>query len=144
MRRPNSCWGGWGSFWDVATPSGPCITTSPVSRKIKVVLIGHSPTSKGSRGPHEQAWPNSGQLCCLPGAQGRDIMGKFHSGKTLWLPSAIGVQIGSNKTTKRSSRQIKRHFRALGQLVEGSGAQGAICLILPVARNNIDRNRQLH
>jgi len=42
----------------------------------------------------------------------------------------------------RNQRAIKRGFRALGQLVSGSGAQVVFSSILPVAGNNEGRNRK--
>lgn len=54
------------------------------------------------------------------------------------------VQVGSDKITKRSPKVIKRDFRALEQWVEGSRAQEAISLSLPVTRNNIYWNREIH
>jgi len=46
--------------------------------------------------------------------------------------------------TERSSKAIKRHFRALGRLVEGSGAQVVFSSISSVAGKNIKRTRKTH
>ena len=50
--------------------------------------------------------------------------------------------IGSNEVAERSPRVSKRDFMALGQLLEGSGAQVVFSSILPVAGINTERNRQ--
>ena len=42
----------------------------------------------------------------------------------------------------RRPKAIKRDFRALGQLVKGSGAQVVFSSILPVAENDEGRNRK--
>ena len=51
-------------------------------------------------------------------------------------------QVGSDEVATRSLRAIKRDFRALGQLVKGSGAQVVFSSILPVAGNGEGRNRK--
>jgi len=47
--------------------------------------------------------------------------------------------VGGYEAAMRSPRAIKRHFRALGQLVSESGAQ-AIFSSLPVLGSDIGRN----
>jgi len=51
-------------------------------------------------------------------------------------------QVGSSEVAARSLRAIKRDFRALGQLVKGSGALVVFCSIPPVAGNNEGRRRK--
>lgn len=86
--------------------------------------------------------PTCREVCCLPGARIRDITGKLLS---LVRPSdyclLLVVQAGSGKITKRCLSAIERDFRALGRLVEGSGA-GVV--ILPVTMSLINMNRQIH
>lgn len=68
----------------------------------------------------------------------------FQSIKDLWLLSVNVFSSWQGWNRNRNLRAVKRDFRALRQLVEGSGAQVVILSILSVPRNNIDRNRQIH
>lgn len=52
------------------------------------------------------------------------------------------VQVGSEKVDERSLSIIKKNFRARGQLVEGTGAQGAFSSSPSVARKNGEKNRR--
>lgn len=82
------------------------------------------------------------EVCCVSGAQVRDITGELSS---LVRPFdhhlLLLLQTRSDEIIKRSLRGKKRDFRALGQLVEGSGAQES-SLVFPVTTNNIARKRQ--
>lgn len=51
---------------------------------------------------------------------------------------------GFPSNSSRAVHSINRDSRALGQLVDGSGTQVVISLILSVTRNYIGRNRQIH
>jgi len=51
------------------------------------------------------------------------------------------IQAGSDEITERSPKAIKRHFRALGKLVEGSGVQVVFSSIPSVAENSTERGR---
>jgi len=54
------------------------------------------------------------------------------------------MQAGGDEIVERSPKFIKRDFRALGQLVEGSGAQVVFSSILSLAGNNSERGRKTH
>jgi len=54
------------------------------------------------------------------------------------------MQVGGDKITEGSPKAIKRDFRALGRLVEGSGAQVAFSSIPSVAGKNTERDRKTH
>jgi len=53
-------------------------------------------------------------------------------------------QVGSDEIVERSPRAIKRDFRALGRLVEGSGAQVMFSSIPSVAGKSTARGRKTH
>jgi len=52
--------------------------------------------------------------------------------------------IYGSEITERSPKGIKRDFRALGRLVEGSGAQVVFSLIPSVTEKNTERDRKTH
>lgn len=68
--------------------------------------------------------PTLKEVCFLPGTWVRDIARKLPG---LAQPSnyypLVMIHIGSNEIAERSLRAVKRDFRALGQLLEGVGAQ---------------------
>ncbi|RMC07029.1 hypothetical protein DUI87_16482 [Hirundo rustica rustica] len=51
---------------------------------------------------------------------------------------------GSDEIEKRSVKVIKRDFRALGQVVDKTGAQVVFCSVPWVAEKNDERNRRTH
>ena len=54
------------------------------------------------------------------------------------------MQVGGDEITERIPKAIKRNFRALGQLVKGSGAQVVFSSIPSVAEKIIERDRRTH
>lgn len=54
----------------------------------------------------------------------------------------LAVQVGSDKVDGRSTRVIKQDFKALGYLVEGTGAQMVFSSISLVLGMNAGRNRR--
>jgi len=54
------------------------------------------------------------------------------------------MQVGGDEIAERSPEAIKRDFRALGRLVEGSGAQVVFSSIPSVAGNSTERDRKTH
>lgn len=52
-------------------------------------------------------------------------------------------QAGSEEVIRRSPSAIKREFRALGRLVNGSVARVVFVSVLPVAGINVDRQTWL-
>jgi len=82
---------------------------------------------------------------CLPGAQVRDVARKVPG--LLW-PSdyylLLVMQVGGDEITERSRKTIKRDFRAVGWLVEGSGAQVVFSSVPSVAGKSTERGRKTH
>ena len=105
-------------------------------------VIGDS-LLKGTEGTICRRDPLLREACCLPGAWVKDVKRKL---PTLVRPSdyypLLIFQVGSNEVATRKPRAVKRDFRALGQLVKGSGAQVVFSSILPVAGNDEGRNRK--
>jgi len=54
------------------------------------------------------------------------------------------MQVGSDEITDRDPKVIKRDFRALRLLVEGSGAQVVFSSVPSVAGKNTGRDRKTH
>ncbi|KFQ60646.1 hypothetical protein N334_01172, partial [Pelecanus crispus] len=127
-----------------ANQSAPQITTALVKKKRRVIVVGDSLLWE-TEGPICRPDPSHREVCCLPGAQVRDITKKLPD---LVRPSnyypLLVVQVGSDEITERSPKAIKRDFRALGQLVAGSGAQIVFSSILSMAGKNAERNRKTH
>lgn len=118
------------------------ITTIPTKKKRSVIVIVDF-LLKEMDGLICHPDPTHRDVCCLPGAQVRGIAQKITH---LVCPSdyypLLDFNGGSDDMAKRSPRVIKREFLALGQLVEGSGAQVVFSSILPVVVINIERNRR--
>ena len=91
----------------------------------------------GAEGPICRPDPLHREVCCLLGAQVKDVRKK--------LPSIVGPQItipycffrvGSNDIGRTSLRTRKKDFGALGQQVKGSGAQVMFSSIPSVTEND--------
>jgi len=54
------------------------------------------------------------------------------------------MQVGGDEIAERSPKAIKRDFRALGRLVEGSGVQVVFSSIPSVTGNSTERGRKTH
>jgi len=80
-----------------------------------------------------------------PGAWVRDVARKLPG---LVRPSdsytLLVVQVGGDEIAERSPKAIKRDFRALGRLVEGSGTQVVFSSIPSMAGSNTERGRKTH
>jgi len=115
----------------------PCVNTISIKEKRRVAAIGDS-LLKRTEGPVCRPDPLFREVCCLPGPWVKDVKRKL---PTLGLPSdyyplLIFFEVGSNEVA------IKKDFRALVQLVQGSRAQVVFSSILPVAGNDEGRNRK--
>jgi len=124
--------------------SAPRITTALTKKKRRVIVIGDS-LLRGTEGPICRPDPSPRKVCCLPGAKVRDVAKKLpgllrHSG---YYPLLV-MLVGGDKIAERSPKAIKRDFRALGQLVEGSGAQVLFSAIPSAAGNSTERGRKTH
>jgi len=124
--------------------SGQRIVTALVTKKRRVIVIGNS-LLKGTERPICQPDPSHMEVYCLPGAWVRDVAKKVPG---MVQPSdyypLLVMQVGSDEITERSPKTVKRDFRALGQLVEGSGAQAVFYSVLPVAGKSTERDRKTY
>ena len=101
--------------------STPHLKTASAKKERKVTVGGNS-LLRGTEGSICQPDPTHREVCCLPGAQVRDISRKLPSliCHSDYYPLLI-VQAGSNEVIDRSLRIIKSDFRGLEQLVDGTG-----------------------
>jgi len=92
-------------------------------KKRRVIIIGDS-LLRETEGPICRPDPSHREVCCLPGARVRDVAKKL---PVLVRPSdyypLLVVQVDRDEIAERTPKAIKRDFRALGRLVEGSGVQ---------------------
>jgi len=127
-----------------ASQTAPCITTASAKKKRRVIVVDDSHL-RGTDVPIYRPDLSHREVCCLPGARVRDGAGKIPG--LVWpsdyYPLLI-MQFGSDEVVERSPKVIERDFRALGQFVEGSGAQAVFSSILSVAGQNTERNRKTH
>jgi len=118
--------------------------TAPAKKKRRVIVIGDS-LLKGTEGPICQPDPSYREVCCLLGARVRDVARKLPG--LVW-PSdyypLLVMQLGGDEIMVRSPKAIKRDFRALRQLVEGSGAEVVFSSIPSVAGKSTERGRKTH
>jgi len=120
------------------------IMNTLVKKKTRVIVIGNS-LLRGTEGPICRLDSSHREVCCHPGAPVRDVARKITG---LLQPSdyysVLVVQVGGDEIAERSPNAIKRDFRALGQPVEGSGAQVVFSSIPPVAGKSTERSRKTH
>ena len=81
---------------------------------MRVIVIGES-LLRGTEGLICRSDPSHREVCCLPGAQVRDVAKKLPG---LVRPSdyypLLVMQVGGDEIAERSPKAIKRDFRALG------------------------------
>jgi len=96
----------------------PHITTTSTTKKRQVIVVGHS-LLRGTEGPICRADPPHREVCCLQGAQVRDIIGKLPS---LVRPSEyyplLLFHVGGAEVSVHSPRVIQR-LQGLGVASEG-------------------------
>ena len=113
----------------------PRLKTSSTQKDRRVVVIGDS-LLRGS---------TLREVCCLPGAQVRDISRKLPG---LICPSdyypLLIVQAGSDEVAEKSLRTIKKDFRGLGWVVDGVGVQVVFSSILSVAGQDTEKYQKTH
>jgi len=119
--------------------SAPSIMTALAKKKRRVIVIDDS-LLRGTEGPMCRPDPTRREVCCLPGARVRDVARKL-PGPSDYYPLLV-MQVGSDEIMERSPKAIKRDFRALGQLVDGSGTQVVFSSIPSVAGKNTERDRK--
>jgi len=125
-----------------ASQSAPCFAIS-VKKKIRAVIIGDSPL-RGTKGLIFCSDPSHREVCCLPGVWVRDVARNI---SCLIKPSnyypLLVFHIGNEEVGKRSTRVIKRDFRALGKLLKGSGVQAVFSSVLSVDDWDPYKNRRV-
>jgi len=88
--------------------------TAPVNKKMRITVVGDS-LLRGTEGSICRPDPSHREICCLPGAQVRDVVKKLPG---LVQPSGyyplLVMQVGRDEIAERSPKAIKRDFRALG------------------------------
>ena len=106
-----------------ASQSAPRFAPPSVRKKRRAVVIGDS-LLRGTEGLICLSDPSHREVCCLPGAQVRDVARNI---TVLDKPSdyypLLVFCIGNKEVGKRSPWAIKRDFRALGRLLKGLGAR---------------------
>ncbi|KAJ7395043.1 hypothetical protein BTVI_158782 [Pitangus sulphuratus] len=109
------------------------ITTTVIKKKRRVVVVSDS-FLRGTEGPVGQPDPPHREVYCLPGARVGDITRRFPK---LILPSDYyPLTVDSDELNKRGTRPIKKDFKALDQLVNGTGAQVVFASIPAAAGMN--------
>jgi len=100
--------------------SAPRMMTVSVKKKRRVIVVCDS-LLRGTEGPICQPDPFHREVCCLPRAQVRDVAKKLSGLVQLsdYYPLLV-MKVDSDEVVERSPKVIKKYFRALGKLVEGS------------------------
>ena len=100
---------------------------------------------RGTESPVCQPDPTRREVCCVPGAQVRDISRKLPSliCPSYYYPLLI-VQASSDEVADRSLRTIRNDFRGLGRLVDGAGVQVVFACIPTVAGKDSEMTRKTH
>ena len=114
--------------------SSPSIKTSSTRKKQWVLVIGDSLLKEAER-PICRPNPLHKEVCCLLGAQVKDVRKKLPSlvWPTDYYPLLL-FQVGSDDLGKIWT--LKKNFRASRRQVKGSGAQVVFSSIPPAIGNN--------
>ncbi|XP_068023760.1 uncharacterized protein [Melanerpes formicivorus] len=127
-----------------AKRSPPATTTSSTKKRRRVIVVGDSLLG-ATEGPICCPDPSHREVCSLPGAWVRDIARRLPK---LIQPSdyhpLLVIQAGSDEIDRKGTRAIKKEFRALGQLIDGAGAQVVFCSVPSVAGEYTERNGRTH
>jgi len=112
-------------------------------KKRRAVVIGDS-LLRGTEGLICLSDPSHREVCCLPGAQVRDVAKNI---TVLDKPSdyypLLVFCIGNKEVGKRSPWAIKRDFRALGRLLKGLGVQVVFSSVLSVGDWDLRKRRRV-
>ena len=118
--------------------------TSSIKKERRVIVVGDS-VLRDTKGPICRPDPYHREVCCLPGARVRDIKKKATA---LVQPSdyypLLVIQAGNDELVERSLKSLKKDFKALGWLVEGSGTQVVFSSIPQVEGKNTERGWKTH
>ena len=113
-----------------ASQCAPSFATTSVRKKRTVTVDSFL---RGTKGLICLLDPSHREVCCLPGAWVRDVARNI---SCLIKPSnyypLLVFHIGNEEVGRRSSRAIKRDFRALGRLLKGLGVQFVFSSVLSV------------
>ena len=103
--------------------SRPGIKTNSKKNPRSVIVVGDS-ILRGVEGPIRRLDMLHREVCCLPGAQVKDLMAQLPAlGRAKDYYPLLVSQVGSDDITRRSPKAMKRDFRSLGKLIQGLGAQ---------------------
>ena len=111
-------------------------------RKKRRVLVGGDSTIGGTEGPIQRGDPPLREVCCIPGAQVKEVTRRIPS---LVQPSdyypLLVLHLGGEEETTYSPRAIKRDFKELGWMIMESSSQVIFSYILP--STDSDRNSRI-
>uniref|UniRef100_A0A8B9G7H1 Uncharacterized protein n=1 Tax=Amazona collaria TaxID=241587 RepID=A0A8B9G7H1_9PSIT len=118
-------------------------TTSAARKKWWAVVVGDS-NLKGTEAPICQPDPVSREVCCLPGAQIRDVAEKLPAlvSPTDYYPLLV-MHVDATDIDSSSSKSIKKDYMALGEVVRGSGAQIVFLSILQDTGQDLEKARRI-
>lgn len=121
--------------------SASWITTLGV-KKERRVTVGDS-LCRETEGPMCQLDIFHRQVCCLLGTWVRDSIRRLPGliEPSDYYPLVVVVHVGFWKVDERSLMAVKKSFKALGQQMEGTGAQLVFSSVPLVAGRNTERNR---
>jgi len=122
--------------------SAPRIMTASAKKKRRVIVIGNY-LLQGTEG--QICWPYHREVCCLPGAWDTDVARKLPGlVRTSDCYPLLVMQVGEDEIVERSPKAIKRDFRALGWLAEGSGVQVMFSSIPSVAGKSTEKTHLIN
>ncbi|KFV62115.1 hypothetical protein N307_03715, partial [Dryobates pubescens] len=127
-----------------AKQSPSTIATSSTKKRRRVIVVGNSLLGV-TEGPICRRNPSHREVCSLPGAWVRNITRRLPE---LIQPSdyypLLVIQAGSDEIDKKGMRAIKKEFKALGQLIDGAGAQVVFFSVPSVTGEYTERNGRTH
>ncbi|KFV68274.1 hypothetical protein N307_02380, partial [Dryobates pubescens] len=121
--------------------SSTTVTTSSTKTRRRVIGVGDT-LVRGTEGPICRPDPSHREVCSLPGAWVRDIARRHPKSTDYYL--LLVIRAGSDKIDKKATRAIKKELKALGQLIDGAGAQVVFCSVPSVAGEYTERNGRTH
>uniref|UniRef100_A0A672URF4 SGNH hydrolase-type esterase domain-containing protein n=1 Tax=Strigops habroptila TaxID=2489341 RepID=A0A672URF4_STRHB len=119
------------------------ITTGASRKKRRVIVVGDS-TLKGTEALICRPDPVSREVCCLPGAQIRDVTERLPAlvSPADYYPLLV-VHVGARDIDSSCLEDIKKDYRALGEVVKGSGAQIVFSSILQGKGEDLKKARRV-
>ena len=99
---------------------------------------------KGAEAPICRPDPVSREVCCLPGSRIRDVAERLPGlvSPTDYYPLIV-VHVGASDMASSSLKNIKKDYRALGEVVRGSGAQVVFSSILQDKGEDLKNARRI-